>query len=460
MGRPQEMLNSLFKWWFEPRATNRDEAFRERSVRIAIAIVITLGTLNFLLLLLVYKSPWAVVSFPSLHVVLLTLCLASAVSIVRGNLLAAGWLMVLTVMAGSGGIVLLSKQEGIIAGTMAGIPAFMFGVLVAALVLPRNTILPVSLVSAALYSLAQFTQLPASTSALTLSADQMLAPVVLLLLGEAVVLRQLRIEFDARLDAMRESIRQTDLARQQAEQARQRAEEADRAKSQFLANMSHELRTPLNAIIGYDEAMLGGMVGNFEPQQSKLLGHIQQNSRRLLTLIDDILDLSKIQSGSLQIYSAPVSPRKVISETVETMQSLAQQQNITLTASFTEAVPEVILTDAKKLQQILVNLIGNAVKFTSKGGVVVEVSTADMERWQFKVIDSGIGIPAEAQSYIFDPFRQVDATETRRYKGTGLGLAITRQLTESLGGRIEVKSEVGKGSTFTVTMPRTTQASK
>ncbi len=249
--------------------------------------------------------------------------------------------------------------------------------------------------------------------------------------------------------------KQAEEARQQAEIERKRAEESDKAKSQFLANMSHELRTPLNAIIGYDEAMLGGLAGEFTPQQVKLLGHIQYNSRRLLGLINDVLDLSKIVSGSLQIFLAPMAPRKIVEDTVESLRSLADEKKIYLKVGFSADVPEVVLGDAHKLQQILANLISNAIKFTEQGGVSVDVRAADSSRWQFQVKDTGIGMPKNAPAYIFEPFQQVDSTDKRKYKGTGLGLAITKRLVDALGGSLEVETSLGEGSTFTVTLPRT-----
>jgi signal transduction histidine kinase len=240
-----------------------------------------------------------------------------------------------------------------------------------------------------------------------------------------------------------------------AEVERKRAEESDKAKSQFLANMSHELRTPLNAIIGYDEAMLGGLAGDFSTQQTKLLGHIQFNSRRLLGLINDILDLSKIESGSLQVFLAPMSPRKVVRESIESLRSLADQKNIYLNVNISDDVPEIVLGDASKMQQILINLLSNAIKFTEEGGVTVDVSSADQTHWQLKVADTGIGMPPDASSTIFEPFHQLDSTDKRKYKGTGLGLSITKRLVERLGGRVEVNTELGKGSTFVVRLPRT-----
>ena len=448
--------------WFEPRSTNRDEAFRERSIRIAVGLLSGIAVGSFLLSLFAFKDQWGWVSIPTLHVVALALCVATGWLVTRQRITQAGWTLVSIVCIGVSFLVYLARQDGNVVRQFSAMASYMFAPLLAALVLPRTNIMPISWATVALYCLTQFF-LPISTTQAILGLDPATAigTGVVLILIEGLTLRELRVEFDNRLSAMRESLRQTelakqqaDLSRQQAEADRQRAELADKAKSQFLANMSHELRTPLNAIIGYDEAMLGGMVGDFSPDQIKLLGHIQNNSRRLLNLINDILDLSKIESGSLEIFAAPMSPRKMITDTVESLRSLALDKQIKVEVQISDSVPEVILTDSKKLQQVLVNLVSNAIKFTSQGGVTIQAETVDKGHWQFSVRDTGIGMPAEALSYIFEPFRQVDNSDTRKYKGTGLGLSISKRLVEKLGGEIKVESEQGKGSVFTVKMPR------
>lgn len=450
---PNPVAN-LLKTWLRPRATDRDEAFRERVIRSTLVILILLALLSFAATIFVFRAQWALVSFPTLHVVALIGCFATAAAVSSGRLVTAGWFLSLTVLLGASGVILLAKQSGSAAGILNGVASFMFVPLVTTLVLPRNMIIPISLLSGFMYSLSQFAVQVGPADTLALRPDEQIVSVLLLLLIEGALLRQLRVEFDDRLEAMRESIRQTELARQQAEAERQRAEEADKAKSQFLANMSHELRTPLNAIIGYSEAMLGGMAGAFSPQQSKLLEHVQHNSRRLLALINDILDLSKIESGSLELYMAPMSPRKVIQDTVESLRSLALEKHIDLEITFADDIPEVILGDANKIQQILVNLVSNAIKFTEKGGVTVTVSAVEKGYWQFTVRDTGVGMPSGAANYIFDPFRQVDGSTTRKYKGTGLGLSISKRLVEKMDGSIEVVSQLGQGSTFTITLPR------
>lgn len=337
----------------------------------------------------------------------------------------------------------------------------MFAPLLASLVLTRNMIIPVSILSTFVYALGQFLLDVPGFELPGLAPLPQIISVFLLVLIEGVLLRQLRVEFDARLQAMALSIQRAETAQKQAEEARQqaeiernRAEESDKAKSQFLANMSHELRTPLNAIIGYDEAMLGGLAGEFTPQQTKLLGHIQYNSRRLLGLINDILDLSKIASGSLQVFLAPMSPQKVVYETVESLRSLADEKKVSLNLNVSDTVPEIVLGDAHKLQQILANLLSNAIKFTDQGSVTVDVGMVDTGQWQIKVADTGIGMPSDAVNTIFEPFHQLDGSERRKYKGTGLGLAISKRLVDALGGTIEVETALGKGSTFTVKLPR------
>jgi signal transduction histidine kinase len=451
-GENPRSIQSIIKWWLEPRSTDRDEAFRERVLRVATALVVTLGMISFLLTVFVYQNEWAVVSLPTLHIAVLAGFGLSAYFVSRMLILPAAWSIVIVSHVAAAGVLLLIQQAD--ATLITGIPLFVILVLVGALVLPRNSILPISITSVVTYGTALYLAQLSAVDPSTYDISQAVTAAAVIIPAVGVILHRLRVEFDARHETLEESLRQTELARRQAELQRRRAEEADKAKSQFLANMSHELRTPLNAIIGYDEAMLGGMVGEFTEQQTKLLGHIQHNSRRLLNLINDILDLSKVESGSLQVFLAPMSPNKVIRETVENLRSLADEKNIYLKTQFADDVPEVVLGDANKLQQALVNVLSNAIKFTDQGGVTVDVGVVDSRRWRFTVHDTGVGMPSDAASYIFEPFQQVDGTDKRKYKGTGLGLAITKRLVERLGGTIEVTTEPGKGAAFTITLPR------
>jgi len=442
----------LIRDWITPSSKDRDIAFRERGIRITILIVLLVTVLSFSVT--AFSDEWRPFSIPTLHIGLIVSFVAVGTFVRRGSVTTAGLLLVVIFLLASASLAVLSREEGSLERSLTVIPAFLFAIVVASVLVPTQFIMYISVSSIILFSIAQYVIPVVDTDIPSTEPFQVvgLAAIVMLLAG--VTLRQLRIEFDARLKAMSESIQQMESARKQAEEDRERAEKADQAKSQFLANMSHELRTPLNAIIGYDEAMLAGMVGEFEPQQTKLLGHIQHNSRRLLNLINDILDLSKIESGSVEIYIAPMSPRKIIHTTVESLQSLATEKQIDLEVVFSDELPEVVMGDARKLEQVLVNLLSNAIKFTNGGSVTVRAEMLNDNQWQFVVQDTGVGIPEEAHTSIFEPFQQVDGTTTRRYKGTGLGLSITKQLVEKMAGTIHVESEPGVGSSFSVILPR------
>ena len=234
--------------------------------------------------------------------------------------------------------------------------------------------------------------------------------------------------------------------------ARDRAQDADRLKSAFLATMSHELRTPLNSIIGFTGIMLQGIVGPLNDEQTKQLIMVQSSARHLLALINDVLDISKIEAGQLDIYSKPFDMREAIEKVVQTASPLAEKKGLALT---TEVAPEVgrISSDRRRVEQILLNLLNNAVKFTKKGEVRIE-SEVSGDWLVTRVVDTGIGIRPEDMEVLFEPFQQVDSGLTRQYEGTGLGLSICKRLVEMLGGEIWAESEgEGKGSTFTFTLP-------
>ncbi|MGO9115101.1 MAG: ATP-binding protein [Thermoguttaceae bacterium] len=235
--------------------------------------------------------------------------------------------------------------------------------------------------------------------------------------------------------------------------ARQAAEAANVAKSHFLANMSHEIRTPLNAVIGFTDLLR--KIGNKcdEAEREDYLETIHTSGKHLLSLINDILDLSKIEADHLEVEQVRCSPHAIISEVVSVLRVKALEKHLTLDYHWQGGLPETISTDPARFRQLLMNLVSNAIKFTAVGRVeIVAVLVKDGPDPQLavQVIDSGVGIPPEKFDAIFDPFVQADTSVTRQFGGTGLGLTISRRIAQALGGGIGVSSEVGKGSTFTM----------
>jgi len=230
-------------------------------------------------------------------------------------------------------------------------------------------------------------------------------------------------------------------------------EQASRYKSDFLASMSHELRTPLNSSLILAKLLADNPQGNLSEEQVRFAETIRAAGNDLLTLINDILDLSKIEAGRMEVVTEPVDVTALIEGLVRLVEPAARQKGLTLTAELAPECPETIETDPQRLEQILKNLLSNAVKFTESGGVSLKVSCAPEGRVSFSVTDTGIGIPLHQQDMIFEAFRQADGTTNRKYGGTGLGLSISRELVRLLGGDLSLISEPGQGSTFEVVIP-------
>jgi signal transduction histidine kinase len=287
---------------------------------------------------------------------------------------------------------------------------------------------------------------------------------LLLAFGEQAAIALNNAQLISALEEREEQLaaQNTVLARQNQELESQRQQiqvqnlqllEAARLKSQFLATMSHELRTPMNAITGFSQLLLRQRHSKLTLQQTDMVERILNNGKNLLALINDILNLSKIESGRLELHLEEFNLTQQIVATTEELRCLADEKNLLLQVG-SDCPNCLVVNDRSRLRQVLVNLISNAIKFTDFGTVQVEVHEVAPDRLVIVVQDTGIGIAAEDLAHIFEEFWQVDQTTTRRFAGTGLGLAITKQLVHLMQGTISVHSEVGQGSTFQVELPR------
>ncbi len=243
------------------------------------------------------------------------------------------------------------------------------------------------------------------------------------------------------------------IARDEALAAQRIANENSRLKSEFLSMMSHELRTPMNAIEGFTGIMLKRMAGvEYNDKAERYLKKVQSNSHRLLGLINDFLDLSRIESGRLELANLPMSPKDMAQKWQENLSVLADNKNLVFDVSVDPNLPETIFGDEESISKIAINLVGNAIKFTETGSVTLSLQQQG-QQMAIEVHDTGVGIPPHARDFVFEEFRQVDQSSKRKHGGTGLGLAIVQKLAREMGGTVTLQSEVGVGSTFTVLLP-------
>ncbi len=235
--------------------------------------------------------------------------------------------------------------------------------------------------------------------------------------------------------------------------------EASETKSKFLATMSHELRTPLNAIMAFSQMLQRKNKGNFSSSQVDMIERIHGNGKNLLALINDILDLSKIEAGGLKLYPEEFDLSQLINTTTEELRSLKSQKQLDIKVKINLENTKAV-NDRNRVRQILVNLISNAIKFTDEGMILIEASEISESHLAITVKDTGIGISEDDVKHIYEPFRQINQTISRKYAGTGLGLAITQSLVKMMNGKVSVESKLDKGSTFLVELPRCINAEK
>lgn len=235
--------------------------------------------------------------------------------------------------------------------------------------------------------------------------------------------------------------------------ARDRALEHSQLKTELLARVTHELRTPLHSILGYTEMLSNGIYGSLETKQQKTVNRITVNAERLVSHINHLLHQAKLEANELNISLNPMAPRD-LAEYVELIAGpLVDQKGLDFFVHIDKSLPEMMLGDLQNLQEVITNIVGNAIKFTDRGQVSVSLILFDAMHWAIQVEDTGLGIPADRLSAVFEPFKQGDGSITRDYGGTGLGLAIAKQVTEMMGGELKVESKMGEGSCFTIILP-------
>jgi signal transduction histidine kinase len=446
LDKPNQLFKSWTANWFTPRTTNSNLIFRERTMRFLLAVLIVLDGLALFTSLAFWGSNKI---YPAAEGITGVMLIAAAVAVHRGRITVSSNLMIAAFLFFS------TFLTAFYPARESFITNYILSVVALSLVTQRSAIIPSAILSSVLIGIVTFFSLD-NDVALRITSNSFIT-----LLTLSVLLYQLRAEFDNRLLSADAARRETEQALWVAQSARQDAELANQSKTRFLSTMSHELRTPLGAIIGYVGILQSNMIKDknealpLSNTQKDYLTSIRSNANQLLNLINGVLDLAKISSGRMQSSIAAVDLKEptFLVGTINDLRSLAITKGIDIDLQFDAAAPSQVNCDTTQIKQVVKNLVANAIKFTEKGKVSVCISPATNNQWQLMVSDTGVGISADALAHIFDPFYQADNSDTRNYEGTGLGLAIAKSFVELHKGTIQVQSQIGQGTTFTIQLP-------
>jgi len=441
--------------WLEPRTTDPNQKFREKTIRALVPVLLILVSLAWLVSFFYFKEKWDFSSYLTAETISGILLVATAVMVHKRRITTASYLLVSTFMFFSTYVPLFSLGNPV---SFSGF--YVITLVVVTLVMPRSSIplfTGLSILAIVLIFVSRGTYSDSSSG----NTTGALINGVLTIAAVAVLLYSLRREYEEKLLDTEASRRQTEQALKIAELKTAEAERANSAKSAFLSTMSHELRTPLGAILGFVGILENNMIKpkdearELSNTQKKMLQDIKNNGQALLDLINGILDLTRVSSGRIQANLKPVNPcdESFLIGTVSSLRSLAISKNIELEISFDPNIPTCVNCDVPQIKQVVKNLVGNAIKFTDHGSIRVQVSSVDGDKWKISVRDTGVGIPQEALKHVFDPFYQADSSDTRAREGTGLGLAISKSYVELHQGSIQAESVVGSGTTFTIRLP-------
>ncbi|MDX2078196.1 MAG: ATP-binding protein [bacterium] len=467
----------FLRWWLTPNATERDERFRESVIRASSLVLIgaTLIAMFFVMSAFDGNVELATNRFVTM-VTFIILLLIPFFLAQRGYINIAGWaLLMMPIFA--------FVNFSVTMGLWINLTTFFLLLvsLYGQLVLPRQQVRYLLVLSFGLVLFVQFLPNPITTLAETpapaliglVQRSTATALTIIFLIIVNVLLYVLRREFDSRQDELQgfvkeldnrvqERTRELDIsrkqaedARQQAEEARKQAEDANTIKSKFLANMSHELRTPLNAILNFTAFVADGVMGDVNDEQEDALRQSISSGKHLLSLINDILDVTKIEAGLMDLFIQAVDFNEILGGVVGIGKGLAKDKPIDLITDIQEKLP-VTYGDKRRMRQVFLNIVSNAFKFTPKGSITIHAHSTDTHL-HVHVTDTGIGISPEHQELVFESFKQAQ-NDTLDTVGTGLGMPISKYFVESHRGRMWFETEVGKGTTFFVELPILTEA--